>query len=570
MRKSLIHGIIAASMSTAGLGIASPTQAATSVTAACSTPGNGYGQMFPSLTAASWSTSAIDSLSNAVLAPQEDNPTPEGEVDTEDNLQISAGYTYFGQFVDHDLTFDERANDLVTPTPVSSLVNGRTPQLDLDSVYGSGPSGSASLFEADGVHLKVGALLTGSNDAEARDLPRSANGQAITGDPRNDENRLVASIHSMFLRFHNATVDRIASAEPTLTSTQLFTKAKSQVIAAYQSIIINDFLPQIVGQRQVDSVIQKTATGYRTNLRFYNACQQMPVEFSVAAYRFGHSMVRALYRINDTTNRVPVFSGTFAPGSDLTGFSPSPSTFGINWDFLIPAAGSTAKAQPSYKIDNSITASLGLLPLPTTGAGPANLAKRNVLRAQQVGLPSGQAVARAMGVTPLSDDRILVGKATGDVADTQAITSVSAEFAGNAPLWTYVLAEATAHAYPVAGGKITGPQREAFRLGPVGGRIVAETIVGLMSSDPNSIVNTTAATPRYSFRTFINSVKSGTAIAPSPRTAPHKPAPKKSVSPKKPARVKTPVVTATRRARVTNAARARQASALARTAVRNR
>jgi hypothetical protein len=195
MRKSLIHGIIAASMSTAGLAIASPTQAATSVTATCSTPGNGYGQMFPSLTAASWSTSAIDSLSNAVLAPQEANPTPEGEVDTEDNLQISAGYTYFGQFVDHDLTFDERANDLVTPTPVSSLVNGRTPQLDLDSVYGSGPSGSASLYEADGVHLKVGAILTGSNDAGARDLPRGANGQALIGDPRNDENRLVASVH---------------------------------------------------------------------------------------------------------------------------------------------------------------------------------------------------------------------------------------------------------------------------------------------------------------------------------------------------------------------------------------
>jgi hypothetical protein len=560
MKKTLIHGIVAASMGATALGIATPTQAAPIATTSCAMPGNGYGKMFPSLASSSWSTNAINALSVAVLAPEETNPTPEGEVDSEDNKEIAAGYTYFGQFVDHDLTLDDRANDLVTPTPVASLVNGRTPQLDLDSVYGNGPTVSSSLYEADGVHMKVGTLLTGSNDAGTRDLPRGANGQAIIGDPRNDENRLVAGIHSLFLRFHNATVDRIALAEPTLTSSQLFTKARAQVVAAYQSIIINDFLPQIVGQRQVDDVVQKTATGWRTNLRFYNSCQQMPVEFAVAAYRFGHSMVRGLYRINDTTNRVPVFSGTNVSGSDLTGFSPSPKTFGINFDFFLPSVSAMSKVQPSYKIDNSITYSLGLLPLPATGAGPANLAKRNVLRSQQVGLPSGQAVARAMRITPLRDDQILVGKSSGDAADTQAITSVSSEFAGNAPLWTYILAEATAHAYPVANGKITGAQRDAYRLGPVGGRIVAETIVGLMKSDPSSILNSSTPAPRYSFRSLVNAVMNTAVITPAPKPVPSNPSPVKPAPKKK----KAP------RTRVTSAARARQASVLARSVAQNR
>ncbi len=552
MKKVIIHGLIVASMGASTIGVATPALATTNTTTTCSTPSNGYGQMFPTLSASSWSSSAIDALSSAVMAPEETNPTPEGQPDPEDNMQIHAGYTYFGQFVDHDLTLDDRANDLVTPTPPSALVNGRTPQLDLDSVYGKGPSDSPSLYESDGLHMKVGALLTGSNDVGARDLPRGTNGQALIGDPRNDENRLVASIHSMFLRFHNDTVDRIIAAQPTLTATQVFAQARAQVVSIYQSIIINDFLPEIVGQRQVDDVIRRTPSGYVTNLRFYNSCQQMPVEFSVAAYRFGHSMVRGLYRINATTNRVPVFSGSNVAGSDLTGFSPSPSTFGVNWDFFVPNRNSTVKAQWSYKIDNSLTHSLSLLPLPATGAGPANLAKRNILRSQQVGLPSGQAVARAMGVTPLPDDKILIGASTGNANDTQSIASVSSEFVGNAPLWTYVLAEATAHAYPVANGKIIGSQQNAYRLGPVGGRIVAETIVGLLASDATSIVNKRQPVAPYSLRSFINSVSKSAVIVPAPKKAPtaKQPAPKKK--------------------RATSAVRAHQASVPARTAARTR
>jgi hypothetical protein len=200
-----------------------------------------------------------------------------------------------------------------------------------------------------------------------------------------------------------------------------------------------------------------------------------PVEFSVAAYRFGHSMVRAIYRVNDAVaERVPVFSGTNVPGRDLTGFSPAPSNFALDWDLFLPVrAGVLGRTQPSYKIDGSLTYALSLLPLPATGAGPANLAKRNLLRAEQLGLPSGQDVARAMGLTPLRDDQILVGKASGESADAASITSVSPAFAGKAPLWTYILAEAVAKrtrcpgaASPARRRRPTGSARSADGSSP--------------------------------------------------------------------------------------------------------
>src|SRR5262249_41856895 len=154
------------------------------------------------------------------------------------------------------------------------------------------------------------------------------------------------------------------------------------------------------------------------------------------------------------------------------------------------------------------------LPLPATGSGPASLALRNLLRGVQLGLPSGQDVARALGVTPLRDDQILIGKATGDPADAVSIIAVSPSFAGKAPLWTYVLAEATATAFPVRDGQIQGPQRTPMRLGAVGGRIVAETFIALMLADRTSIFYQPGFRPdpalssngRFGFREVIRAV----------------------------------------------------------------
>lgn len=465
--------------------------------ATCTTPQQTFGRMFSNLPQATWSTSDLNLLANKIMAEQETNPTPEGQVDDEENKDIDAGYTYAGQFIDHDLTFDDRPNDLTTPINPKTLTNFRTPKFDLDSVYGSGPTLSPKLYEADGAHLKLGATLQGSSDTRAADLPRDSNGQAIAGDPRNDENRIVAQLHTIFIRFHNKMVDSIHRAKPQLPMNQVFGQAQAQVLWHYQWAVLTDFLPTIVGQQTMQAVVRPNAApnapAWQATLRYYNPCMNMPVEFSVAAYRFGHSMVRSLYRINNSmANRLPVFSNTPDTTQNLGGFSPAPSNFAIDWKFFfqMQPTRQVGNPQSSYKMDASLVYPLSLLPLPATGTGPANLAQRNLLRSVQLGLPSGQDVARALGVTPLSDDQILVGKASGDPADTVAITTVAPAFAGKAPLWVYVLAEATAGAYRIQNGHVGGGQVAPFQLGPVGGRIVAETFVGLLKADTTSILNT--------------------------------------------------------------------------------
>ena len=489
-KRTISISIIAISVATSSIvGAFESTQA---LAATCSMPTNGYGRMFSNLPAATFSSSEIDALTKSIMAEPETNPTPENEIDAEENLDIPAGYTYFGQFVDHDLTLDDRPNDLTTPTQVSSLINLRTPQFDLDSLYGSGPATSAKLYNADSMHLLEGKLLTGSTDTGARDLPRDSRGQAIVGDPRNDENRIVAGIHSMFIRLHNLQVDRILREQSQLSSTEVFALARKAVVAQYQQLVVLDYLPKIIDRRVLDRVLSNNNGSLTANSSVYSPCMQMPVEFAVAAYRFGHSQVRGLYRINSEVDRLPVFSGSFGtPGIDLVGFSAAPSNFGIDWSRFFSRSGrAETDVQSSYKIDASITNSLSLLPLPVTSAGPADLAKRNLLRSSQLGLPTGQDVARALGVRVLRDDEILIGKATGVATEATAITKLAPSLAGKTPLWAYILAESTASAYRVVDGAIVGQQRAPFRLGPVGSQIVAETFVGLLASDPNSIINT--------------------------------------------------------------------------------
>ena len=496
--------VVALSIATPALAAAPPDSSTTN----CPTPGNGYGRMFPSAPSATFTRAEIDALSAAMIAPAETNPTPEGQIDTEDNPTLTAGYTYFGQFIDHDITFDDRGNDLTTPTPPSALVNGRTPQLDLDSLYGAGPTASPTLYQTDKIHLLEGAALTGSNDGKARDLPRDAKGQALIGDPRNDENRIVAGIHALFIRFHNQMVDAVRRERPRLTNTQVFNEARRRVVQQYQQLVLFDYLPRIVDGQTFNDVVRIRGGRITPNLRFYSACQQMPVEFSVAAYRFGHSQVRGLYRINDTVDRLPVFSGTFGtPGIDLVGFSPSPTNFGIDWSYFFGKGLGDTRAQAGYKFDASLTNSLSLLPLPVSSEGPANLAQRNLLRAVQIGLPTGQDVAKAIGVRPLGDGQLLIGKATGDAADAKGISEVAPSLTGRSPLWTYVLSEAVNTAFRVVNGRVIGAQRAPMRLGPVGSRIVTETIVGLLASDPSSIVNLPGS-PRgnATMRQFIDGV----------------------------------------------------------------
>ena len=488
-----------------------------------------FGQMFPRLPAAQWPAADLNALADEVMADQEADVTPEGEVDDEENGDIDAGYTYAGQFIDHDLTLDNRPNDLTTPVDPRTLPNGRTAAFDLDSVYGGGPAASPQLYAADRLHLLLGAPLTGTlDDPGSVDMPRDpASGQALGGDPRNDENRIVAGLHTIVLRFHNEWVDRVKAQHPRWSSSQVFSEAQRQVRWHYQWAVLTDFLPAVVGRPALSAVFPRGVRSPR--LSNYRACAQgMPVEFSVAAYRFGHSMVRPIYRLNAAMpERLPVFASLSPDANDLGGFRPSPPGLSVDWRFFfnMEQPRRVGFPQASYRIDNSLVFPLSLLPTGAAGTGPTSLAVRNLLRGQQVGLPSGQAVARAMGIRPLRPDQILVGKATGDEADAVAISTISPELATRTPLWTYVLAETTATAFPVRRGRITGPQVAPFRLGPVGGRIVAETFAGLLQADRGSVVNAPRFRPdpaiavggRFGFKELIAATTSN-ALAQAPRT----------------------------------------------------
>ncbi|TMQ51056.1 MAG: heme peroxidase [Candidatus Eisenbacteria bacterium] len=445
-----------------------------------------FGRMFRSLPAAEFRPEILAELAKAMTAEREDPPTPETERDPEENTGISAGITYLGQFIDHDLTFDP-SSSLQKQNDPDALVDFRSPRFDLDSVYGRGPDDQPYLYAADGVRMLLGSRLTGSpKDPNARDVPRSnpAAGpkRAIIGDPRNDENVIVAQLHAVFLRFHNRVAERLQGAD--------FETVQRFVRWHYQWVVLHDFLPTIVETETLQDVLPHLKNGTTLaadppRLRFFRWRNEpfIPVEFSVAAYRFGHSMVRPQYRLNTTLpGRFDIFAKS---GLDLAGFREYPREFAIDWSLFFrmqapPKDVGKERLQPAYKIDSSLVNPLALLPAIEAPSIPV-LAHRNLLRGLSMGLPSGQSVARRMGVDPIEDEHLRVGKATERNSATNVIlTDISAEFGHNAPLWFYILAEAQQQ---------FRTDVTPIRLGPVGGRIVAEVLVGLLLGDRHSFLS---------------------------------------------------------------------------------
>lgn len=410
---------------------------------------------------------------------------------------IPALYTYFGQFIDHDITFDP-VSSLTKQQDPDGLVDFRTPALDLDNLYGRGPNDQPYMY--DGIKFLLGEKLTGAGVPDASDLPRFR-GRALIGDPRNDENSIVSQFQALMLRFHNRMVDDNDSLS--------FEEVQQRVRFHYQYVVLNDFLPRIVHASVLDQL--KTAGRYdRSKLAYYHwhTYPFMPVEFSVAAYRLGHSMIRPGYRLNNADNMLlQIFPDPNNPDANaLTGFRAMGPGRAIDWGRFIDIdtrafgdenndtnADNKRRLQFAYRIDTSLVDPLRKLP-PEVASNPASLALRNLERSWRLGLPSGQAVARAMHLTPLTDDQIIIGKAVDEpeAGDPQVkiATIANGVFAGNCPLWTYILAEArqfqTAVTIPVTGGPgtVNTPQ-----LGPVGGRIVAEVFLGMMFGDNSSVLS---------------------------------------------------------------------------------
>ncbi len=382
------------------------------------------------------------------------------------NPNHTAGTTFFGQFLDHDVTFDAGSR-LAQATDPEQARNFRSPALDLDSVYGAGPVAQQELYDAvDHVKLKVesGGLF--------EDLPRRADGAAIVGDPRNDENLIVAGMHCAFLRFHNQAVDHVR-AEGRITDTAgVFAEARRLTTWHYHWLIVNEFLPQVAGQDLVGQVLRRGRRLYRPR----RGGAFIPVEFQTGTYRMGHSMVRPSYRANLAgDDGQPFFAFVFDPSQegrpdpdDLRGASRAARRF-IGWQTFFDFGDGEVK--PNKRIDTKISTALFNLPLGAIASHdpPTALPQRNLLRHLTWQLPSGQAVARAMGVAPLAP------------GDLQELAFLGVGFERSTPLWYYVLKEAETVA-------------DGLHLGPVGGRIVTEVFLGLLQSDPGSYL---AAQPRW-------------------------------------------------------------------------
>ena len=424
---------------------------------------------------------AGDNLTDPILSITDPTFSPNNP----NNPNMTAGVTFFGQFLDHDLTLALRAPLLENTNP-RQTTNFRTAEFDLDSVYGNGPTGSPELYDTSSgdIKFKVEAI-PGSEEvsrkgAQRFDLPRDANNNAIIADSRNDENVILSQFHLAMLKFHNAVVDRLRAdpSNATRSAQDLFQDAQRQVRWHYQWIVLNEFLPLTIGQERVNDILRNGPRFYRITDRahdsFFRSPRReplIPVEFAVAAYRFGHSQIRPSYRVNfGPDNGQPFFALIFDDSVDpndpdpvdLRGGKRAPRRF-VDWQTFFKL--DDVNFRPNKRIDSKLSTPMMLLPglrgpapgLPADGV--QSLASRNLMRHVNFGVPSGQAIARVMGVRPL----------------TPAQLSELAPFGmdKSTPLWYYILKEAEI-------------LEDGLRMGPVGSLIVGEVFIGLLKADRDS------------------------------------------------------------------------------------
>jgi Animal haem peroxidase len=370
-----------------------------------------------------------------------------GDVDdsAESLADTVAGWPIFGQFVAHDITADR--STLRVHTNTAELHNARSPKLNLESLYGDGPTGHPFLYQRD----DPAKFLIG---LDGTDIQRNAEGTAIIGDPRNDSHMLISQLHLAVLKAHNAFVDDARRAG--VPEGCVFDEAARQLRWHYQWIVLYEFLPALVGPAIADQVLKEGPRYYRPGRDAF-----IPLEFADAAYRYGHSQIRHRYHLNLQSNPVPLFP-------DLLGFRAVPREHAVDWKLFFDAPGAES-AQRAKKMDGKLVKALIELPVAVTGETEIeayhSLAVRDLQRGQGVGLPSGEAVARHLGIAPLTANEVGIA---------------STGWHGETPLWYYILREADV----CAGG---------HRLGPVGGRIVAEVLVGLVSADATSFLQSRQA-----------------------------------------------------------------------------
>ena len=409
---------------------------------------------------------------------------PDGPMDKDTSADrtesVSVAHVFFGQFIDHDITLDVTSSLTAVNDPFETP-NVRTPTLDLDCIYGDGPEASPHLYDQQTEEFKGVKLLTGAdahdcllkdNEYLKHDLSRSSHGAAIIGDPRNDENRIVSQMQLAMIRFHNKVAETLharnkkkkKAKKETLTGPRLFEETRKLVTWHYQWVVVNDFLRAMCGGPIVDSILGGGRRHYRPKGDPY-----IPVEFSVAAYRFGHSMVPQNIQVQKNGNAHALFGDIFGEG-----FSPLASKKAIvDWKELVETDG-TRQVQMAQRLDTKMASTL--LKLPFVGDGEKSLATRNLLRGVNFLLPSGEKVAEAVG-RPSSEIQSVS-------AFAKSASGSGIDLTSGTPLWYYILCEAESV------GRLTEPGKfeSGEGLGPTGATLVAEVMIGLIELDERSFL----------------------------------------------------------------------------------
>ena len=402
--------------------------------------------------------------------------------------EIPAVFTFVGQFIDHDLTMNavnlfEPQEDPIFPTPPGAapipnpIVDGASPLIDLDSVYGPRAKLGAplnALYEGDKFRLVSANGIT--------DLPRDADGTATIADKRNDENQLILQIHLLVQRMHNKFVEDGAS----------FEEARRQTIYNWQFMMLNDYLPRIIQAETLTFVLTQIGLPDFGELK-HKPCRDlatgmlrvsMPHEFAIG-FRFGHSQLKRGYKLN---NSYP--EGSLLFDNSLVGTGPD----GTGYDDL--RGGRTLRAKnhiewPTFfassapvlsnRIDRKVTARVFDLPesaIPDDIKYIGNLPHRNLIRSRQVGLCSGEALAKFYGIAAMAPEQIEPAASKRDFYEQNERRQPGELRIFETPLWYYILREAEL---------TNGPGPNASKLGPLGSRLVAEVIVGAIAYAPLSV-----------------------------------------------------------------------------------
>ena len=377
-----------------------------------------------------------------IPAPREGNP--------------AAAYTYFGQFIMHDLTFDDTPFRSAGAQEPEETTNLRTPRLDLDSMYGDGPFSRAHQHLYDGIKFRIGQAT--NHNKQPFDVPILRGFPALV-DERNCENVILRQIHAMFLLFHNVVVARFAGS--TGDKWQLFEKAQKIVRWHFQWLVRTDFLDKVCDPIVYDSII---AHGQRVT-HWPPGRFSIPVEFSQAAARFGHSMVRSEYQLKENGDDIELgslFGGVRRPVA-------LDDTKAVEWAHFVNPRQAAAEAINTSLVspfrdlpDDAIDAFVSS-PIPHE---PHMLAVRTLCRGASTRLPTGQQLRVALDP-----------KATIRTDHTAWANARAYGFGDETPLWYYLLLEA----------EIEGEAGE--HLGKIGSRIVAEVIDAALHHDSGSFLH---------------------------------------------------------------------------------